>query len=83
MGDSRIGTMVEHLPLRRIAAAFVRYANLTFGGGSATMAVLHRELVARRGWSGPSFSRNEEVWRKVWFVDSFIVVVIRLIKQNT
>ena len=30
--------------------AFVRYANLTFGGGSATIAVLHREIVARRRW---------------------------------
>jgi chromate transporter len=42
--------MAEHLPLQRIAGAFVRYANLTFGGGSATIAVLHRELVAKRGW---------------------------------
>src|SRR6516162_4066662 len=42
--------MTEHPPLRRIAGAFVRYANLTFGGGSATIAVLHRELVAKRGW---------------------------------
>ena len=36
--------------LKRIAVAFVRYANLTFGGASATIAVLHREIVARRGW---------------------------------
>lgn len=42
--------MAEPLPLQRIAAAFVRYANLTFGGGSATVAVLHRELVAKRAW---------------------------------
>ena len=42
--------MAVHLPLRRIAGAFVRYANLTFGGGSATVAVLNRELVAKRGW---------------------------------
>jgi chromate transporter len=42
--------MAVHLPLRRIAGAFVRYANLTFGGGTATVAVLNRELVAKRGW---------------------------------
>lgn len=42
--------MFEPLPLQRIAAAFVRYANLTFGGGSATTAVLHRELVSKRRW---------------------------------
>ena len=42
--------MAERLTLRRIAAAFFRYANLTFGGGSATTAVLHRELVSKRGW---------------------------------
>jgi len=42
--------MADPLPLQRIAAAFVRYANLTFGGGSATIAVLHRELVEKRGW---------------------------------
>ncbi len=29
---------------------FIRYANFTFGGGSASTAVLHRELVARKGW---------------------------------
>jgi len=42
--------MAEHPPLRRIAGAFARYANLTFGGGTATVAVLNRELVAKRGW---------------------------------
>ena len=42
--------MTEHPPLRRIAGAFARYANLTFGGGTATVAVLNRELVAKRGW---------------------------------
>ena len=36
--------------LRAIAAAFARYANATFGGGSATTAVLHRELVDERAW---------------------------------
>ena len=42
--------MTEHPPLRRIAGAFARYANLTLGGGTATVAVLNRELVAKRGW---------------------------------
>ena len=27
-----------------------RYANLTLGGGSATAATLHRELVEKRHW---------------------------------
>lgn len=34
--------------LKQLASAFVRYANLTFGGGSATIAVLHREIVEKR-----------------------------------
>jgi len=42
--------MAPPIPLRRIAAVFTRYANLTFGGGSATIAVLHREIVATRKW---------------------------------
>jgi chromate transporter len=36
--------------LTRIALAFARYANLTLGGGSATTATLHRELVEKRHW---------------------------------
>lgn len=36
--------------LRQIAGVFVRYANLTFGGGSATIAVLHSEIVGKRAW---------------------------------
>jgi chromate transporter len=36
--------------LGRIAAVFARYANLTFGGGSATIAVLRAQLVERRSW---------------------------------
>lgn len=35
--------------LATIADVFVRYANFTFGGGSATVAVLHRELLEKRG----------------------------------
>lgn len=43
--------------LVRIANAFVRYANFTLGGGSATVAVLHRELLDRQRWiSGDDFS---------------------------
>ena len=36
--------------LFRLADVFVRYANFTLGGGSATVAVLHRELIDRRAW---------------------------------
>ena len=36
--------------LRQIASLFARFGNLTFGGGSATIAVLHRELIERRQW---------------------------------
>jgi chromate transporter len=43
-GDWRRPTLWE------LTCAFVRYANLTFGGGSATTAVLHQELVSRRHW---------------------------------
>jgi chromate transport protein ChrA len=34
----------------QIAQVFARYANFTLGGGSATIAVLHRELLQKRGW---------------------------------
>ena len=44
---------VERRPARpswlRVAELFARYANTTFGGGSATIAVLYREL-ERRQW---------------------------------
>ena len=33
-----------------IAGVFARYANTTFGGGSATIAVLKEQVVRRRGW---------------------------------
>lgn len=36
--------------LKQIAHVFTRYGNLTFGGGSATIAVLHQELIERRKW---------------------------------
>lgn len=39
--------------LGRIADVFVRYANFTLGGGSATIAVMHRELLDKRRWVSP------------------------------
>lgn len=36
--------------LAAIAGVFARYANTTFGGGSATIAVLKEQVVRRRGW---------------------------------
>ncbi|HET9625077.1 MAG TPA: chromate transporter [Kofleriaceae bacterium] len=36
--------------LAQIASVFARYANTTFGGGSATIAVLKDQVVTRRGW---------------------------------
>lgn len=36
--------------LGRIVDFFVRYGNFTLGGGSATSAVMHRELVTKRRW---------------------------------
>jgi chromate transporter len=43
------GTFMSAPSLRTLAAVFVRHGNLTFGGGSATVTTLHRELVERRG----------------------------------
>jgi chromate transporter len=40
--------------LGAIAGVFARYANTTFGGGSATVAVLKQEIVDRRGWITPT-----------------------------
>ncbi len=36
--------------LTQIGNVFARYANLTLGGGSATAAAMHRELVEKRHW---------------------------------
>jgi chromate transporter len=36
--------------LAAIASVFARYANTTFGGGSATIAVLKEQILVRRGW---------------------------------
>ena len=39
--------------LAGIADVFTRYANFTLGGGSATVSVLHRELLDKRQWLSP------------------------------
>jgi chromate transporter len=39
-----------HPGLGSIAWVFARYANFTLGGGSATISVLHRELLDKRRW---------------------------------
>ena len=36
--------------LGKLAFVFTRYANLNLGGGSATAATMHRELVVKRKW---------------------------------
>lgn len=36
--------------LAAIASVFARYANTTFGGGSATIAVLRQQIVDARAW---------------------------------
>ena len=36
--------------LRSLSSVFARHGNLTFGGGTATIATLHREIVERRRW---------------------------------
>jgi chromate transporter len=33
-----------------IVSVFTRYANLTLGGGSATTAVIHGEIVSKQRW---------------------------------
>lgn len=49
--SDQIKTMAPVRPsLARIADVFARYANFTLGGGSTTVAVLHRELLEKRGW---------------------------------
>jgi chromate transporter len=37
-------------PLRSLAAVFARHGNTTFGGGSATIATLHGQVVMEREW---------------------------------
>jgi chromate transporter len=36
--------------LHQIAGVFARYANFTLGGGSATIAVIHAEIIGKRRW---------------------------------
>ncbi len=43
--------------LRSLLWIFLRHGNLTFGGGSATIAELERELVERREWVSQDQSR--------------------------
>lgn len=43
-------TEIAPLTLGGIGWVFTRYANLTLGGGSATTAVLHHELLEKRHW---------------------------------
>jgi chromate transporter len=38
------------IQLKQIASVFTRYTNFTLGGGSATTAVLHGEIVGKRQW---------------------------------
>jgi chromate transporter len=40
----------ERPSLTEIADVFVRYGNFTLGGGSATSAVIHGQVVTRRHW---------------------------------
>ncbi len=50
--------------LKELAKLFIRYGNFVFGGGSATIAVLHREIVEKRGLlSEASFRLNYALCR--------------------
>lgn len=48
--DGNTGGGTETPRLHQIAAVFARYGNLTFGGGSATVAVLREQTLVRRKW---------------------------------
>jgi chromate transporter len=37
-------------PLRSLAGVFLRHGHMTIGGGSATIATLHREITTKRDW---------------------------------
>jgi chromate transporter len=47
--DTERGTAASP-SLAQIADVFVRYGNVTLGGGSATTAVMHGQLVSKRQW---------------------------------
>jgi chromate transporter len=44
------GSAAERPSLAEIADVFARYGNFTLGGGSATSAVIHGQIVTRRRW---------------------------------
>ena len=46
--------MTSPVSLRNIASVIARYANFVLGGGSATIAVLHREMLEKRKWLSES-----------------------------
>jgi chromate transporter len=50
MADAPDKTTPTAPSLASIADVFVRYGNFTLGGGSATVAVMHRELLDKRRW---------------------------------
>lgn len=47
-------TATTHPRLAEVASVFARYGNLTFGGGSATIGVLQREIETKRLWINPA-----------------------------
>jgi chromate transporter len=54
MADQVSGSEMRAAPtLRALASVFARYANMTFGGGSATIAVLKEQVVNERAWLAP------------------------------
>src|ERR1700676_3996629 len=53
MADSAGATTLTGPSLAKIADVFTRYANFTLGGGSSTIAVLHREILDKRRWVSP------------------------------
>ena len=60
MADEPVPTAERPRPtLADLASVFARYANTTFGGGSATIAVLKQQVLAKRGWiNEPEFELN-------------------------
>ncbi len=50
MSDKPNASGQDRPNLAQIADVFVRYGNFTLGGGSATVAVLHREVLEKRRW---------------------------------
>ena len=54
--------MIDDTPARpglgQIADVFIRYGNFTLGGGSATTAVMHGQLVTKRRWLSDETSHS-------------------------